>query len=86
MSIESKITYLLKNGVANVAFGTSPTGDPYVVASVNVPTGGEGCMLQTTHQKVASTIEGCLDAVTKDIEHVSELQKARKLSVVPEAN
>ncbi len=80
MDFETQIKNLLRNGVANIAFGTSPSGDPYCQATQNIPTGPEGCMLQTQHQRVAATLGACLDAVTADIKHCSELQKPRKSS------
>lgn len=75
MTLSDQITKLLKNGISEITFGMNPEGRPFVLVAQNIMTQDRpGNILQMRHQRCASNLVECVEAVAKDIEHCAQLQ------------
>lgn len=74
MSTTDQVEKFLKQGVISITIGISPNKMLFVQATHPVITGSQGNHMQIVHQAEAVSLEGCLNQISKQVDHANELK------------
>lgn len=84
MNTTDQIESLMKRGVAALTIGKSPNKLLFIQADHPVITGSAGNQMRITHQAEAVSLEGCLNQISKQVDHANELKPT--LMTLPRGN